>query len=450
MAQPGLDAMEEGPCALKRQTRTEVSKMLITKSKINSKLFALILLCPMIFAAESYGNDGTQVRESSLNINSANELVRNGQLDEAISNYQKISATDSTQDHLNYNMGVAHYRNSDIESSAAMFEEAAGSVNPTIAAGGRFNLGNCQYAKALEQRDSDKDKAIQLLQNAIDHYRKSINGGSRDLDARANIELASKLISQIREEQQQQQDQQQQDQQQQQQQNQDQQQSNQDQQQKQDSDNEPNEQQQQDQQSNDESSCSNKDDAAQEDSSNENADPNQSDESKQDSENESSQEDNQDSNDEGDHNQKDQQQRSQEQANNQDAGQDPNDQSEQKENDRQSQSDTDSQDPERQQSSPNQPAESSNDQEPQESGTGDDELNREPSEVPVGQLTADQESQNKPNGSVAIAEDDSEMRPMTKEEALKMLQAVRDRDMLRRLRKQQRERARHIQVDKDW
>ena len=39
---------------------------------------------------------------------------------------------------------------------------------------------------------------------------------------------------------------------------------------------------------------------------------------------------------------------------------------------------------------------------------------------------------------------------MTKEEALKMLQAVRDRDMLRRLRQEQIERSRHVPVDRDW
>jgi len=39
---------------------------------------------------------------------------------------------------------------------------------------------------------------------------------------------------------------------------------------------------------------------------------------------------------------------------------------------------------------------------------------------------------------------------MSKQEALKLLQAVRDRDMLRRLKQQQQQRQRRIQVDKDW
>jgi Ca-activated chloride channel family protein len=39
---------------------------------------------------------------------------------------------------------------------------------------------------------------------------------------------------------------------------------------------------------------------------------------------------------------------------------------------------------------------------------------------------------------------------MTEEEARKMLQAIRDRDMLRRLRRQAAERSRRIPVERDW
>jgi len=39
---------------------------------------------------------------------------------------------------------------------------------------------------------------------------------------------------------------------------------------------------------------------------------------------------------------------------------------------------------------------------------------------------------------------------MSRQEALKLLQAVRDRDMLRRLQQQQRQRNRRVRVEKDW
>jgi Ca-activated chloride channel family protein len=72
--------------------------------------------------------------------------------------------------------------------------------------------------------------------------------------------------------------------------------------------------------------------------------------------------------------------------------------------------------------------------------------------LPAGELTAasEQNAEDKTGGRVAAVEPGEEEGLMTKEEALKMLQAVRDRDMLRRLRHEQIERSRHIPVDRDW
>ncbi len=50
--------------------------------------------------------------------------------------------------------------------------------------------------------------------------------------------------------------------------------------------------------------------------------------------------------------------------------------------------------------------------------------------------------------AIATRSDADEL--ISREEALKLLQSVRDRDMLRRLQKQQRQRSRRVQVDKDW
>ena len=39
---------------------------------------------------------------------------------------------------------------------------------------------------------------------------------------------------------------------------------------------------------------------------------------------------------------------------------------------------------------------------------------------------------------------------MTRQEAEKMLQAIRDEEMIRRLRRQAIERSQHVNVDRDW
>jgi Ca-activated chloride channel family protein len=72
--------------------------------------------------------------------------------------------------------------------------------------------------------------------------------------------------------------------------------------------------------------------------------------------------------------------------------------------------------------------------------------------VPAGDLKAagQQDGNQKPAASAGMADPNVKDGLMTHEEALKMLQSVRDRDMLRRMQQQRQERSRHVPVDRDW
>ena len=72
--------------------------------------------------------------------------------------------------------------------------------------------------------------------------------------------------------------------------------------------------------------------------------------------------------------------------------------------------------------------------------------------MPTGDLKAasEQEQNKKPEGTVGMADPNAKDGLMTREEAMKMLQSVRDRDMLRRMQQQRQERSRRVPVDKDW
>jgi len=62
----------------------------------------------------------------------------------------------------------------------------------------KFNLGNVFYASAL-QETSNPLEAIALLKAAIGHYRDALEVEPQDDDGRVNIELAVRLIEDLRE-----------------------------------------------------------------------------------------------------------------------------------------------------------------------------------------------------------------------------------------------------------
>ena len=91
------------------------------------------------------------------------------------------------------------------------------------------------------------------------------------------------------------------------------------------------------------------------------------------------------------------------------------------------------------------PDEPSSDESQQAASAGE-ESSEEP---PQGELSAANESEQDP-GSAQQQTQAFRGGTMTNEEARKMLQAIRDRDMLRRLRRRAAEQRRRIPVEKDW
>ena len=302
-------------------------------------LAAFVIVSPLTLAQSTMTDS-----EAANRINAANTLLRDGKIDDAIQGYHEVVPGDQQKDQLNYNLAVAEYRTGNITAAEQLFTEVAGSGRPAIFSDSRYNLGNCQYADAIQLAEKDKSAAIERLRQAVSNYRGSLRGNPANSDARANIELAGELIRKLEQEQK-----------------------------KQDQDQSPD----------------------------------------------------QDKKDKSD------QEKSEEQK------------SEQPQKDRQHQS--------KQSKDEQKDGKSENQQSPEDQGKPEEqEAKHQP--VPDGELKSagDQEENRKPGGSAAKANPKAKDGLMTREEALKMLQAVRDRDMLRRMQQQRQERSRHVSVERDW
>ncbi len=346
-----------------------------------------------------------------------------GKFDEALDTYRSVTPSDAIKDELDYNLAVAQYRKGDIESAKGMFTEAATSSDSKLASAARYNLGNCFYADAVAAAEKDKPAAIESLGQAIEHYRGSLAGNPNHVDARANIELAAELMKKLQQEQEQQEQQQD---------------------QKQD-------EQKQDQQNQDSES---KDGESQQDQ--QQQDQGQENQEKQDQGSESK--DNQSQEQKGEQDQSksdDQQSGSEDQQSEQQQSQDKSGQSQESEDqsgkEGQAKPEQSAQENASQKPSQDQQQAANDDQTLASSATEEQsqaEANDQP--VPSGELKAASEQDESEGSRSRQTLDTIQDGLMSKEEALKMLQAVRDRDMLRRLRQEQLERNMHVPTDKDW
>ena len=366
-----------------------------------------------------------QTGSTASKINAANELVRQQKTTEAIDAYNQIdlAVEAGSQSQLDYNLAVAHYRNSDYAAAITLFGEASKSLDREIAASSRHNLGNCHYAQALPLVESEPEAAVEQLEKSIVHYRSALRLDRSNADSRSNIELARKLIKQIQDQQEQEdskQDQQQQSQEQ----------NNESEQDKSEQNEQDSQQDSQNNQSSESQDSQNQQNEQQQDSSQDAANQNNSSESQEpdkDSESKSESESKGESGDKSDQPPESGNEQTGEQTDNQ-----------------------------RNQTNPRQ-SDSNEPGKPEDSQQADtaDEQSADKSKQPnpeqmAGELTADNQSKAKEGDESAARVSQPGDGLMTREEALKMLQSVRDRDMLRRLQQQRRQRIRRVPVDKDW
>jgi len=373
--------------------------------------------------------------ETASEINAANKLLRDGKVDEALEAFRHVVPGDQQRSELNYNMAVAEYRKGNIAAAEKLFGEVAGTSGSAISANSRYNLGNCQYAKAVQVAEQDKPAAIEHLRNAVSHYRGALRGDSNNPDARANIELAGALIRKLEEEQKQEEQKKQE-------------------QEQQDKEDKTNKEQQQDQKEQPEQNDGSQKESEQQksDSKDSNSDQQKKEDQKDQSEASAS-----------DKSKKDEQKKdAQKNENPGDKSQKPDDPKpddqkspgEESQSSQQKPSEPQAQpkDSDGKQTQPQNMQQKSGDQQQLDDEGKPEEQEAKNQPVPDGDLKAagQQDENKKPVGSGAMADPNSMDGLMTREEALKMLQSVRDRDMLRRMQQQRLERSRHIPVDRDW
>ena len=162
----------------------------------------------------------------------ANAAMRAGQYADAAAAFAEAMDADPTSAAAAYNRGVAEYRAGKLDDAATSFAEAASRGDAALAADAMFNQGNATYQSALRALEGapadaaptgaapspaeaspaqpDLKAAAEAVSKALTHYKDAIAADPSDVDSRANAELAHTLLKKLEEMQQQQQQEQQQ------------------------------------------------------------------------------------------------------------------------------------------------------------------------------------------------------------------------------------------------
>ena len=139
-------------------------------------------------------------------IERGNEHFTAGRFAEALQVYEKIEESDEADygAELLHNRAAAQFKLGNIDDARELWVRTATMKDAAFEARARYNLGNCQYAGALEAvaalqagESQDLQPALELLAQASEHYVDALRLDSELTNARANLELAQMLRTQL-------------------------------------------------------------------------------------------------------------------------------------------------------------------------------------------------------------------------------------------------------------
>ena len=136
-------------------------------------------------------------------VNEGNEFLRADEYENALRVYGEALERDPSSPHASLNRANALYRSGDFAGAAEGYRQAVQLALerdlPHIEAAALHNRGNALYRQAEEVASTDPGKAIEWLAPAARSYLGALRKDGQRMDSAHNLEVARRLIRQLRE-----------------------------------------------------------------------------------------------------------------------------------------------------------------------------------------------------------------------------------------------------------
>jgi len=127
-----------------------------------------------------------------------NQLYEQGKFDQAIKQYDQALIDSPQALEPKFNKANSYYRLDDLDQAMNLYREvAAESKDMKLVTRAKYNLGNSSFQQGSKQRDSNLQKAIDDMKDAIGHWRGVLDIDPENQKAAKNIEVARLTIKDI-------------------------------------------------------------------------------------------------------------------------------------------------------------------------------------------------------------------------------------------------------------
>jgi Ca-activated chloride channel homolog len=164
---------------------------------------ATVVVVVLLVAATCYGASARQ------SLRAGNDLYAKKDWQGAAAAYDKAMTDEPLLLVPKFNKGGALYQSGDIAAATDAYKQVAAEAKemPLVALA-KYNLGNCRFKEGIRQKDSDLQKSVDSLKEAVEDWRGTLEIDPKNEKARRNIEVARLVIKDIMDEQKKRQEQQ--------------------------------------------------------------------------------------------------------------------------------------------------------------------------------------------------------------------------------------------------
>jgi len=120
--------------------------------------------------------------------------------DKALQEFKKAAEKHSSPQRQ-FNLGAAAFKTSQFSEAERAFEQALKTDRTELQENAFYNLGNTHYRIGEQTEKTDKPKAIQQWQTAVQSYEHALALKSNDDDARFNLEFVKKKLEELQKQQ---------------------------------------------------------------------------------------------------------------------------------------------------------------------------------------------------------------------------------------------------------
>ena len=158
------------------------------------KLNSLILFVVAVVSVSAFADSNRS------DIVAGNESYMAQQFDKANQLYDKALEKAPDDKIAMFNKAASEYKLQDYEKAAEIYKKlSADSNKKDFNAQCKYNLGNSLYQQALKLKDTEPQKAIDMLKSAISAWRQSLDIKPRKNNSDDNIDVASAKLKQLME-----------------------------------------------------------------------------------------------------------------------------------------------------------------------------------------------------------------------------------------------------------